>query len=321
MYKDFYRFSEEPFALDPDPKFLYLAPSHAQALSCMMQGIQERKGVTVVTGEVGVGKTLLVYALLKDLNPKIKTAFIFQTSLNFENLLMNALQELKASWRPEEDNLVCLLAEFRKYLHERLANDETVAIVIDEAQALSEEILKNLFRLYDRDPVAKTLLQIVLVGHPELNPKLNSEKMRLFRNTIGFRCQIRPLAREEGMEYIKYRLNLVGRDMSDVLTSEATSRIWEFADGVPRIMNVLCDLAFRIGETYCSPKIDAKIIREAVRSIAYLRPSRANKYAKKQVNKNTRNRMIKFSFFLFAVCIFFISVMKILCFLFRAWAC
>jgi general secretion pathway protein A len=318
MYTDFYAFSEEPFALTPDPKFLYLAPSHAEALSSMMHGIQEKKGVTMVTGEVGVGKTLLVYALLKDLSPKIKTAFIFQTPLDFEHLLKGILRELKVSWPAEEDNLFSLLAEFRKYLHERLARDETVAIVIDEAQALSEQVLQSLFKIYDRDPAATALLQILLVGHPELDLKLNSEKLRLFKKKVGLRCRIRPLAREEGIGYISHRLKLVGRNTSEVLSPEAASRVWEFAEGVPRIMNLLCDRAFRLGKTSSSPKIDSKIVREAIRSIAYLRPSLAKSYPRESAKKNIPNRVIKLSFFLFAVCVFFLSVIKILSFLFRA---
>jgi general secretion pathway protein A len=318
MYKDFYRFLEEPFGLNPNPKFLYLAPSHAEALSSMMQGIQERKGVTVVTGEVGVGKTLLVYALLKDLNPKIKTAFIFQTPLDFETLLKSVLRELKVSWRTEEDNLFSLLALFRKYLHERLAHDETVAIIIDEAQALSERVLEHLFKLYDRDPAATTLLQILLVGHPELNPKLHSEKLRLFKKRMDLRCQIRPLAREEGIGYIKHRLKLVGRNMSDVLTPDAVSGIWEFAEGVPRIMNVVCDQAFRIGNASSRSKIDSKIVREAVRRIAYLRPSQVKSDLRRRAKRNISSRVIRFSFFLFAVSAFFLSVIKVLSFLFRA---
>ena len=318
MYKDFYRFLEEPFGLNPDPKFLYLAPSHADALSSMMHGIQEREGVTVVTGEVGVGKTLLVYALLKDLNPKINTAFIFETPLDFEHLLKSVLRELKVPWRTEEDNLFSLLALFRTYLHGKLVQDETVAIVIDEAQALSEGVLENLFSLCDRDPAATGLLQILLVGHPELNPKLNSQKLRLFKKKIDLRCQIRPLAREEGIGYLKHRLKLVGRNISDILTSEAASRIWEFAEGVPRIMNVVCDQAFRIGEASSSPKIDSKIVREAVRRIAHLRPSLAKSYPRESAKKNISTTVIKLSFFLFAVCAFFLSAIKILFFLLRS---
>jgi general secretion pathway protein A len=318
MYKDFYRFLEEPFGLNPDPKFLYLAPSHADALSSMMYGIQERKGVIVVTGEVGVGKTLLVYALLKDLNPKIHTAFIFETPLDFEHLLKSILRELKVPWRTEEDNLFSLLSLFRTYLHERLAQNEAVAIVIDEAQALSEGVLENLFRFCDRDPAAAGLLQILLVGHPELNLKLNSQKLRLFKKKINLFCQIRPLAREEGVGYLKHRLKLVGRNISDILTSQAAGRIWEFAEGVPRIMNVVCAQAFRIGEASSSPKINSKIVREAVRRIAHLRPSQAKSDPGEKTQKNIANRVLKLSFFLFAVCAFFLSAIKILSFLFRA---
>src|SRR5512139_3364033 len=158
MYNNFYGFSEEPFNLNPDPRFLYLALSHMEALSSMMQGIKERENTIVVTGEVGVGKTILIYALLKDLGEKIRTAFVFQTRLDFKNLLKNILQDLEVPLNGNEASMQSLVAEFRSYLNERLAQDETVAIIIDEAQSLDTEVLEGLFRLSTADsPAAKVL--------------------------------------------------------------------------------------------------------------------------------------------------------------------
>jgi general secretion pathway protein A len=317
MYRNFYGFSEEPFALNPDPKFLYLGPSHAEALASMMHGIQEKKGLMVVTGEVGVGKTMLLYALLKDLSPKIKTAFLFQAPPDLETLLKEVLRELEVPWRTQEDPLPSLLGTFRGYLRERQDRDEILTVVIDEAQTLSETVLRGLLKLHDQEPTTPGLLQILLVGHPELELKWNSETLRLLKKRIGFRCRIRPLTREEGRGYIRHRLRLARCQRPDAFTSEASIRVWQFSGGVPRIMNLLCEEALRIGGKCSSPKINYNIVRESIRAVDYLRPRHTNNPPIRSQKINTRRRAIKVSFFLFALAAFLFSLGRLLSLLFR----
>ena len=275
MYTEFYGFSEEPFTLNPDPKFLYLAHSHYEAFSSMMAGIKERKGIVLITGEGGVGKTTLIYALLKDLSEKIRTAFIFQMGLDFRDLLKSILRNLEVPINEKEENIPSFLLQFREYLNERLSRDETVTIVIDEAQSLDDEVLKDLVRLFSPDTPAAKVLQILLVGTPELEAKLNSEKLRPLKEKVAVHRQIRPLTREEGRGYIKHRLKIVGRHRSEVFTSEAVKRVWEFAEGIPRVMNLLCDRALLIGYRESRPTIDSKITEEAIKDFSYLQPRKS----------------------------------------------
>lgn len=272
MYKEFYGFLEEPFALHPDPKFLYLARSHWEALSSMMSGIKERRGIISITGEVGVGKTILIHALLKDLSERIKTAFIFNPKLDFPDLLKNILRDLEVPLGEGERDPPSLILRFREYLNERLGRDETVTVIIDEAQSLDERVLEELGRLSSPDTPAAKLLQIVLVGQPELEVKLNSEKLRSFKKRIALNRQISPLTREEGRGYLKHRLKLVGRSISEVFTADAVDRVWEFAGGIPRVMNLVCDRALLIGYSDSRPIIDSKIIKEAIKDYDSLRP-------------------------------------------------
>lgn len=275
MYKEFYGFAVEPFTLNPDPRFLYMASSHFEAFSSMMSGIQERKGIIVITGEAGVGKTTLIHALLKDLSEKIKTAFIFQPKLDFQDLLKNILRELEVPIRKEEEDILSLMVQFRKYLDESLIQDDTVTIVIDEAQSLDEKVLEDLGRLTNPDTPAAKLLQILLVGQPELEVKLNSEKLRPLKERVTVHRQVRPLTQEEGREYIKYRLKVAGRDLSEIFASEAVDRIWEFAEGIPRVMNLLCDRALLIGFNDSAAIIDLKIVKEAMKDFSYLQPPKS----------------------------------------------
>jgi len=272
MYKKFYRFTEEPFALSPDPKFLYLARTHKEALYAMVSGIKERRGLIVITGEVGVGKTILIHSVLKDLSENIKTAFIFQPRLDFKDLLKGILLDLEVRLGGNEENIASFLFQFRNYLNERLARDETVAIVIDEAQSVDENVLEDLCRLSSLDTPATQMLQILLVGQPELEVKLNSEKLRPFQKSIAIHRRISPLTREEGRGYMRHRLKLVGRSISEVFTSGAVNRIWEFAEGIPRVINLLCDQALLIGYGDSQNIIDSKIVNEAIQSFDHLRP-------------------------------------------------
>jgi len=274
MYKEFYRFSEEPFGLNPDPKFLYLAMSHYKALTSMMAGIKEKKGLILVTGEVGVGKTILIHALLKDLSKNIKTAFIFNPRFDFKSLLKNILLDMELPIDKKEENVPFLLEQFKEYLQARAGRDEMVVIIIDEAQGLEDEVLEEVERLSSLGASAGEVLQILLVGQPELEEKLNSEKFRFFKEKIAVHSQISPLTREEGRGYIKHRLKLVGRDASEVFTSEAMKRIWNFAQGIPRVMNLLCDRALLIGYSNTSPIVDSKIIDQTMKDYDYLQGSK-----------------------------------------------
>jgi general secretion pathway protein A len=185
MYQEFYGFSDAPFEINPNPKFLYMTPTHVGAMSSMIAGIEERKGITVITGEVGTGKTTLVYALLKDYSEKIKTAFVFHTTVSFQNLLRNILQELGEEI--VEDHLTSLILQFHRYMRERVARDETVAIIIDEGQNLKVDVIENLFRLFIREAPAAKLIQILLIGHPELETKLDAIELQASRNRVTTR--------------------------------------------------------------------------------------------------------------------------------------
>jgi general secretion pathway protein A len=274
MYKEYYRFSEEPFGLNPDPKFLYLAMSHYKALTSMMSGIKERKGLLLITGEVGVGKTILIHALLKDLSKNIKTAFIFNPRFDFKSLLKNVLLDLELPIDKKEESVPFLLEQFKQYLQTRASRDEMVVIIIDEAQGLEDEVLEEVERLSSLGARGGKVLQVLLVGQPELEAKLNSENFRFFKEKIAVHSQISPLTREEGRGYIKHRLKLVGRDASEVFTSEAMKRVWKFAKGIPRVMNLICDRALLIGYSNAGPIVDSKIIDQAMKDYDYLQVSK-----------------------------------------------
>jgi general secretion pathway protein A len=312
MYKEFYGFSAEPFDLQPNPRFLYLSRGHYEALSAMMSGIKERKGLIAVTGEAGIGKTLLLYALLKDLSEKIKTAFVFNPQSDFPHLLKSILQDLGASSGGEKEDTDGLMTQFKKYLHERLPGDETVAIVLDEAQNLDGKTLEDLGRLFTLDTPATKLLQLILVGHPDLEVRLNSKSLRPLSKRIAVRCRIRPLNRNEGRGYLKYRLKQAGRDLPEVFTSDAANRVWEFAGGIPRVMNLLCSRALDLGYHHSSPVIDSEIVQGAMQDLAYLQPGKSKAHRSAFFGVRTSSKALQILFFLFSACVFFLSLSLIL---------
>jgi general secretion pathway protein A len=262
MYKDFFGFSEDPFSLTPDPAFLYMTMSHWEALSTMMGGIKERKGIIVITGDVGTGKTTLIHALLKDLNDQIRTAFIFNPQLTFKQLLKAILWELNVPVSGE--NTLTLLYKFDEYIREKSAADETVVILIDEAQSIGPKVLTDLDRLLQRDAAQAEVLQTLLVGQLELEGHLGSEELLQFKHRIAIHRRIRPLTEEESSGYIDHRLKKVGSGSSKVFTPKAIDLICKSAKGIPRVINLICDGALFAGYSNSRRKIDSTFVREVL---------------------------------------------------------
>jgi len=263
MYLEFYGFSEQPFETTPDPRFLFLTESHREALNSMIYGIQERKGFISVSGEVGTGKTTIIHHLLAHLDRAVKIVFISQTKVTFEELLKDVLWELKlpAAGRDKSS----LIRQFNRYLMARLGRKQNLALLIDEAQHLSIDALEDLRLLSNLETSTSKLLQIVLVGQPELEEKLNSRELRQLKQRIVIRRRILPLREEDSRRYIRHRLKMVGSTTSQVFTPDAVSIICHYSKGIPRTINILCDNAFLIGHGRGSRKINALIIQEVIR--------------------------------------------------------
>ena len=274
----------------------------------MLSGIKNRRGIIVITGEAGVGKTLLIYVLLRHLDEKNKTSFIFNPRVDFRSILEDILRDLGEPVEERGEILFSLLVHFRKYLKERFEQDETVTIVIDEAQSLDEEVLEGLFRLATPDSLSFSPLQILLIGHPDLEKKLNSEKLSSFKERTTMGGRIRLLTREESGEYINYRLKLAGREISEIFTPEAINKVWEFARGNPRIINLLCDRALLVGHSNSSPKVDSRIIHKAIKDLDYLRVGKFRPPQPVFLRKKSGYKILRILFFLLSIGVFFYTI-------------
>lgn len=272
MYCNFFGFSNEPFNLTPDPDFLFVTQSHQEAIASLIYGIHKRKGFMAVTGEVGTGKTTLLHYLMTVLDPKTKAIFICQTRITFEQLLKEILTGLNLP--PGDADKSAMIRRINAYLLQTLRQDENLAVLIDEAQNLSNEVLEELRMLSNLETSKVKLLQVVLVGQPELEAKLNSEELRQLKQRIGIRRKIHPLTEGESRQYIEHRLSRVRSIAAAVFTPEALSIICQHARGIPRTINVLCDNALLIGYGLQKKVIDADIIKEVLNDLGISTPEK-----------------------------------------------
>ena len=307
MYNEFYGFSEKPFEITPDPKFLYLTSSHRKALDAMIKDIKSRQGFISITGEVGTGKTTLIHSLLTSLDDKVKTVFIFHTAITFEEFLGSILRELHLEVTgKDKKNLLYQLVEY--LLH--IGNDEMVAVIIDEAQHLAIETLQELGKLSDLGSLASWRLQIVFVGQPEFENILSSSNLKILNQRIRIRSKITTLTAEESRDYIEHRLKLVGSSTSKTFTPKAISVIIEHAKGIPRIINIVCDNALLNGFSESKKIIDEKIIREVIKNLEgpsrwEFRPMRIFRFVKR-THPIRRERILSSRLLLTAVILLFL---------------
>jgi len=269
MYCNFFGFSEKPFNVTPDPKFLYLSPSHRETLAALTYGIRERRGFITIVGEVGTGKTTLLNTLLERLDEKTQVGFIFNTDVAFEEMLSMSLLDLGLV-KPEE--LLPKVESVRRlndFAIRQLSRGGNVVLVVDEAQNLNRSAMESLRLLSNLETPKHKLIQIVLSGQPELDVKLAQPELRQLTQRISLRRYITPLRKKETYEYIQHRLSIAEHNGPALFSRQARKLIWEYSGGVPRKINVLCDNAILIAYALRRKTITAKVIEEAIKDLSW----------------------------------------------------
>ncbi len=240
MYKTFYGLKENPFNVNPDPRFLYLTKQIEEALTGLMYGIQTRKGFITLTGEVGTGKTTLVNRLLDWLHQRrARTAFLFNSRMNSNQLFDFILAEFDIPCESKSKSQQLL--KLNHWLLERYRMGETVVLIIDEAQNLTYPVLEEIRLLTNLETSTEKLLQIVLSGQPELEEKLKLPQFRQLRQRIMLRCRTSPLSQEQTQEYIAERLRIAGATGEPIFSPKAVETIHVYSLGIPRVINLLCE--------------------------------------------------------------------------------
>jgi general secretion pathway protein A len=267
MYQNFYGFLESPFNVTPDPRFLYLTPSHRDALAHLRYGVAEGKGFVVLTGEVGLGKTTVLRAFLEQAPPDIVTAVVLSTSLSFKDLLFLALHDFGLDGA--EKSKAEMLAMLSTFLIGLSAKGKTGLLVLDEAQNLSPDILEEFRLLSNLETAAHKLIQIALVGQPELKTKLSLHRLRQLRQRIPGICDLQPLDAHEVRRYIEHRLRVAagGREPSVTFEPDVYEWITAYSGGVPRLINQVCDRALLIGYVDEKRRITRDVVLEAIRDL------------------------------------------------------
>ncbi len=242
MYKKFFHLRDNPFNVNPDPRYLFLTRDAEEALACLTYGIQSRKGFVLLTGEVGTGKTTLLNKLLGWLSrERVATAFIFNSRLNITQFFDFMMADFGIQSESRLKSRVLL--RLNQWLLDRYRAGETAVLIVDEAQNLSPQVLEEIRLLTNLETSTEKLLQIVLSGQPELEQAINQPQLQQLRQRITLRCQLHPLTLEETRAYIAERLRIAGADSQPIFSSEAGEAVHTYSRGIPRVINLLCEHA------------------------------------------------------------------------------
>ncbi len=265
MYLDFYGLKENPFNVTSDPSFLFLSHTHQEALNHLLYGINHRKGFVAITGEIGAGKTTLCRALLHRLDSTTKTSIIFNSNLPETQLLEAIL--LDFGIKPEKFNKVRLIRQLNEFLLNQLSRGNNTVLIIDEAQNLRSNTLETIRMLSNLETEKEKLLQIILVGQPQLRDKLNSPELLQLRQRISIRFHVRSLLKEEVPQYIGHRLSIAAPTETITFSSEAIDEIYPYSKGIPRVINIICDKSLLLGFVKGTHYITGDIIKKSIEEV------------------------------------------------------
>lgn len=266
MYLEYYGLKEAPFSVTPDPKFLFMSDQHEEALAHLRYGIEQRKGFIVLSGEVGCGKTTLCRQILNELDhARYDTALILNPRMDEEELLRSILVEL--GLQPVQGGKSALMHQLNEHCLRRIHEGKDIVLIIDESQNLSSDALEHVRLLSNLETDTRKLLQIVLLGQPELKERLMRREFRQLRQRILVFYELNPMTFEEMRHYVQHRLQVSGANARPRFTLPALLRLHWFAGGVPRMVNNICDKALLAAYVRQS---DVVTFRDAGRAIREL---------------------------------------------------
>jgi general secretion pathway protein A len=275
VYHEYYGLVRSPFEMTPDPAFLVLGDTHREGLATLVYAVRSRKGFVLLTGEVGTGKTTLLHSLLSQLDRDTASAFIFNPRLEPLDFFRMLFEELgiEEPCRTKAEYLLAL----NRFLIERLEKDLPTLLIVDEAQNLSAEMLEEIRLLSNLETPTSKLLQIMLVGQPELAELLAKPALRQLRQRIVLRHTLRPFTEAETNHYVEERLRLAGYTGKALFEPKALAELHRVTGGVPRLINVVCDGALLLGYGREQATLDAGAIREVARDLALIPAEEAAK--------------------------------------------
>jgi general secretion pathway protein A len=268
VYLEYYGLTEPPFDITPNPRFLFYSARHREAFNHLLYGIRERKGFVQLTGEVGAGKTTLCRAMLEQLssmNGHYATALILNPIMSAEELVKAVAIEygLPVNGLDRLDTL----AVINQFLLQQVERGRETVLIVDEAQDLTDQLLEQVRLLSNLETDNRKLLQIVLMGQPELRDRLNHPGMRQLRQRITVRYHLPPLNRYEVNQYIQHRLEVAGARGVPYFTQPALWRVYSYSQGIPRLLNAICDKALLAGFVSQQERINYRMVGRAVREL------------------------------------------------------
>jgi general secretion pathway protein A len=267
VYLNYYSLTEPPFDITPNPRFLFYSPKHREAFNHLIYGIRERKGFVQLTGEVGSGKTTLCRAMLEHLNGNYSTALILNPVLNADQLMRAIAREFGLPVYHLGLDRLEILAMLNEFLLKQVELDRDAVLIIDEAQNLTDELLEQVRLLSNLETDNRKLLQIILMGQPELRERLNNPQLRQLRQRITVRYHLEPLSRTEMNDYVQHRLEVSGARQTPCFTEPALWRVYLYSRGIPRLVNAVCDKALLTGCVQQQERIDYRTVGLAIREL------------------------------------------------------
>ena len=260
MYESYFGLRKTPFNVTPNPRCFFVNSSYQEALSTLCYGIQGRAGIIVITGDAGTGKTTLIKTFLNNAAANIHSSCILDPHLNFTELLLFTLDVFGLSdLAPDR---LTITHQLNRYLIEQLRKDHFVALLLDEAQGLDDKVLEELIFLADLEDASKKLLQIVLIGQPELESRLERSWLVPLKQRVTIRFRLAPLGGDDIQAYIEYRLSAAGYTGKTIFLTHAIERIGVFSKGIPRVVNVICDNALLVACARSQKIVDGETIEE-----------------------------------------------------------